>query len=202
MNKPNFIFKVFLFVLVLSATNVFAQTDTKQAQADPCYEVVLQLLMASNNAGEKSSLPPSLSNTVKKLKTLYTFSDFRLTTTFLQRTTSSVEYKSLLTEFNQITDKNYPAFSDWSLKGLRSIPNAQGRNVLQFEMFRFGMRIPIVRSGAGEGGNTQSSVVYDSTGVTTTRFSVNINEPTVIGSLTTSKPDELLFLVLTVKPAE
>lgn len=202
MNKPNFIFKVFLFVLVLSAANVFAQTDNKQTQADPCYEVILQLLMASNSAGERAALPPTLSNTVKKLKTLYAFSDYRLTTTFLQRTTSSVEYKSLLTEFNQITDKNYPAFSEWSLRGLRNIPNAQGRNVLQFEMFRFGMRIPIVRSGANEGGNAQSSVVYDSTGVTTTRFTVNENEPTVIGSLTTSKPDELVFLVLTVKPTE
>lgn len=202
MNKPNFIFKVFLFVSVLSATNLFAQTDNKQAQADPCYEVVLQLLMASNNTSDKTPLPQSLSNTVKKLKTLYTFSDFRLTTTYLQRTTSSVEYKSLLTEFNQITDKNYPAFSEWALRGLRNIPNAQGRNVLQFDTFKFGMRIPIVRSGANEGGQTQSSVVYDSTGLTTTRFSVNVNEPTVIGSLTTSKPDELLFLVLTVKPAE
>lgn len=202
MNKPNFIFKLFLFLFALSATHVFAQTDNKQMQADPCYEVVLQLLMASNNTGEKTSLPPTLSGTVKKLKTLYTFSDFRLTTTFLQRTTNSVEYKSLLTEFNQITDKNYPVFSDWSLKGLRHIPNAQGRNVLQFDMFRFGMRIPIVRSGVNESGNPQSSVVYDSTGVTTTRFNVNVNEPTVIGSLTTSKPDELLFLVLTVKPVE
>jgi hypothetical protein len=202
MNKPNFIFKLFLLLFALSATGAQAQSDIKQTQAETCYEVVLQLLMASNNAGEKASLPPTLSNTVKKLKTLYTFSDFRLTTTFLQRTTSSVEYKSLLTEFNQITDKNYPAFSDWSLKGLRSLPNAQGRNVLQFEMFRFGMRIPIVRSGANEGGGSPSSVVYDSTGVTTTRFSVNENEPTVIGSLTTSKPNELLFLVLTVKPAE
>jgi hypothetical protein len=202
MNKPNFIFKIFLFVLALSATSAFAQTDNKQAQADPCYEVVLQLLMASNAAGGKSSLPPALSNTVKKLKTLYNFSDYRLTTTFLQRTSNTVEYKSLLTEFNQITDKNYPAFSEWSLRGLRNIPNAQGRNVLQFDMFKFGMRIPIVRSGASEGGNAQSSVVYDSTGVTTTRFAVNENEPTVVGSLTTSKPDELVFLILTVKPAE
>lgn len=202
MNKPKFLFKVFLFVLVLSAANVFAQTDKTSVQADPCYEVVLQLLMASNNTAAKAPLPPTLSNTVKKLKNLYTFSDYRLTTTFLQRTASSVEYKSLLTEFNQITDKNYPAFSEWSLRGLRNIPNAQGRNVLQFEMFKFGMRIPIVRSGASEGGNQQSSVVYDSTGVTTTRFNVNESEPTVIGSLTTSKPDELVFLVLTVKAAE
>ena len=201
MNKPNFIFKPFLFLLVLSAT-VFAQNETRQPQVDPCYEVVLQLLVASNGAGEKSTLPPALSATVKKLKNLYNFADYRLTTTFLQRTSGTVEYKSLLTEFNQITDKNYPAFSEWSLIGLRNFPNSQGRSVLQFERFRFGMRIPIVRSGVDQSGKNESSVIYDSTGVTTTRLNVNENEPTVVGSLTTSKPEELMFLVLTVKPAE
>ena len=202
MNKPNFIFKTFLFLLALSAANTFAQTDAKQPQADPCYEVILQLVVASNGASEKSTLPPSLAGTVKKLKTLYTFSDYRLTTTFLQRTSSLIEYKSLQTEFNQVTDKNYPAFSEWTLRGLKSMAGAQGRNILQFESFRFGMRIPIVRSGVDESGKTQSSVVYDSTGITTARFNVNENEPTIIGSLATSKPEELMFLVLTVKPTE
>lgn len=202
MNKPKFLFKIFLFVFALSATAAFAQTDNKQAPADPCYEVVLQLLMGSNNTGEKKPLPAALSETVKKLKTLYTFSDFRVTTTFLQRTTSMVEYKSLLTEFNQITEKNYPAFSEWSLKGLRSVTNAQGRNMLQFDMFRFGMRIPILRGGANESGKAESPVNYESTGVLTTRFNVNLDEPTVIASMTTSKPDELLFIVLTVNPVQ
>lgn len=201
MTKPNFIFKTFLLLLVLSAANVFAQTDAKQPQAEPCYEVILQLVVASNAASEKAALPPSLANTVKKLKTLYNFSDYRLTTTFLQRTSNLIEYKSLQTEFNQVTDKSYPAFSEWSLRGLKNIPGA-GRNILQFESFRFGMRIPIVRSGVDESGKAQSSVIYDSTGITTARFNVNENEPTIIGSLATSKPEELMFLVLTVKPAE
>jgi len=201
MNKPNFIFKTFLLLLVLSATNIFAQTDAKQTQADPCYEVILQLVVASNSTSEKSTLPPALSNTVKKLKTLYNYSDYRLTTTFLQRTTNYVEYKSLLNDFNQTADRSYPAFSDWNLT-FRSVSNAPGKNVLQFESFRFGMKIPIVTSSKDESGKIQSSVIYDSTGITTRRFSLNESEPTVIGSLTTSKPDELMFLVLTVKPAE
>jgi hypothetical protein len=202
MNKPNFIFKIFLFLFALSAANVFAQSDNRQTQADPSYEVILQLLVASNNPSEKSSLPPMLSNTVKKLKNLYTFSDYRLTTTLLQRTSSYLEYKSLLTEFNQIADKNYPAFSEWNLKGIRNLPNSQGKNILQFESFRFGMRIPIIRNVADENGKTSASVIYDATGITTTRLNLNENEPTVVGSLTTSKPDELMFLVLTVRSVE
>jgi hypothetical protein len=201
MNKPRFIFKLLFFLCALSVMNVFAQTDNKN-QAEPCYEVVLQIIVASNSPSDKNSLPPNLSNAVKKLKTLYNFSDYRLTTTFLQRTNSYIEYKSLLSDFNQTADKNYPAFSEWSLQGLRNLPNAQGRNVLQFDAFRFGMKIPIVTGVKDESGKTASSVMYDSTGIKMQRFSINENEPTVIGSLTTSKPDELMFLVLTVKAAE
>lgn len=201
MNKPKFIFKAFLFFLVLSATQIFAQTD-KRAQAEPCYEIVLQILVASNGADGKAQLPPTLTNVIKRLKNQYAFTDYRLTTTFLQRTTSQIEYKSLLNEFNLVSDKNYPAFSEWSLRGLQSLPNAQGKNVLQFENFRFGMRIPIVRNVAAEDGKTTLSPIYDSIGITTARFNINENEPTIVGSLATAKPDELMFLVLTVKAAE
>ncbi len=208
MNKPKFIFKFFLFLLVLSAGNTFAQTETKQPQADPCYEVVLQILIASNNAAEKNAVPPTLSNVVKKLKTLYAFSDYRLTTTFLQRMSNSIEYKSLLNDFSQNQDKTSPAFSEpvfseWSLRNLRNLPSANGRNSLQFELFKFGTRIPVMTERVkDEGGKTVPVVSYESVGITTTRFSLNENEPTVIASLATSKPDELMFLVLTVKPVE
>src|SRR4051812_47290097 len=108
MNKPKFIFKFFLFLLAFSAANTFAQTDTKQPQAEPCYEVILQVLIASNSAAEKNALPPTLSNVVKRLKALYAFSDYRLTTTFLQRTSHSIEYRSLLNDFSQNQDKSTP----------------------------------------------------------------------------------------------
>ncbi|HEY0457709.1 MAG TPA: hypothetical protein VGC97_01080 [Pyrinomonadaceae bacterium] len=201
MNKPNFIFKLFLFLFVLSAASVFAQ-EKKEPQIYPCYEVVLQLLVASNNAGEKSALPPSLAPVVKKLKTNYSFSDYRLTTTFLQRTASSIQYKSLLGDFAGLKDNNTPVFSDWSLSNLRSIPAATGPNTIQIETFKFGARVPVATLIREEGGKTSTGVSYEGIGITTNWFNLRENEPTVIGSLATSKPDELMFLVLTVKPAE
>jgi hypothetical protein len=201
MNKPIFLFKIFLFLFVLSAANVFAQ-DKKEPQAYPCYEVVLQIMVASNNPGDKGALPPSLAAVVKKLKSNYNFSDYRLATTFLQRTSNSIEYKSLLSDFTGLKDNSAPVFSEWSLKNLRSLPNASGRSTIQFERFNFGARIPVVVGVRDENGKTASNINYEVIGVTTTVFSVSENEPTVVGSLATSKPDELMFLVLTVKPAE
>jgi hypothetical protein len=203
MNKPKFIFKFIFLLLVLSVTNSFAQTETKQPQAAPCYEVILQLLIASNNAAEKNSVPPTLSNVVKKLKNDYNFSDYRLATTFLQRTSDSIEYKSLLNDFTQNQDKYAPVFSEWTLRNLRNMPNPQGRNVIQFENFRFGARVPVITGNAkDESGKSSPVINYEQVGITTTRFSLSEKEPTVIGSLATSKPDELMFLVLTVKPVE
>jgi hypothetical protein len=203
MNKPKFIFKIFLFLLVLSVTNTFAQNETKQPQTDPCYEVILQILIASNNSTDKTTVPPTLSSIVKKLKTLYAFSDYSLTTTFLQRTSNSIEYKSLLNDFSQGQDKNTPVFSEWSLRNLRNLPNSNGRNTLQFEVFKFGARVPVTTERAkDESGKTIPIVNYESVGIVTTRFSLNENEPTIVGSLATSKPDEMMFLVLTVKPTE
>ena len=203
MNKPNFIFKTFLFLLVLCASSAFAQSENRQPQADPCYEVVLQILVASNNASDKTSLPPTLANVVKKLKTNYNFSDYRLTTTFLQRTSSSIEYKSLINDFGQTAERPAPVFSEWSLRNLRNLPGAGGRNLIQFESFRFGARIPIIIAKTNEeSGRTTPVINYESIGITTSRLSLNENEPTIVGSLATSKPDELMFLVLTVKPSE
>jgi len=201
MNKPKFIFKAFLCLLFLTALPVLAQNE-KPKLADPCYEVVLQILLASNNKSEKGDVPASLSNVVKKLKNQYAFSDYRLTTTFLQRTTYELEYKSLLNEFNLVSDENYPAFSEWSLSGLRSLPNVQGRNVLQFDRFKFGMRVPIVRNVSTDDGKTIPSTFYEVIGISTTRFNINENEPTIVGSLATAKADELVFLVLTTKAVE
>jgi hypothetical protein len=201
MNEPKFIFKLFLCLLVFSAANVFAQSETKPPQAERCYEIVLQVLIASNNPSSSAAVPATLTNAVKKLKTLYAYSDYRVSATFLQRTSNNVEYKSLLNDFNQNSDRAFPVFSDWQLRGLRNLPNAQGRNTLQFEVFHFGARVPVITGIRDDSGKT-AAINYESIGITTSKFSLSENEPTIVGSLSTSKPDELMFLVLTVKPVE
>ena len=61
MNKPNFIFNAasFLVLCFLSAAISFAQTD-QRAQAEPCYEVVLQVISGTNETAQKSNLPANL----------------------------------------------------------------------------------------------------------------------------------------------
>ncbi|MDQ3322101.1 MAG: hypothetical protein M3525_06690 [Acidobacteriota bacterium] len=196
MTKPKFIFSVAAFFLVclFSLTGALAQTNPPLRQAEPSYEVVLQVLTASNTAADKTAVPQTLSGVVKKLKTNYSFSNYRLNSTYLQRVanTGGIEFRSVSNETNQ--DVSTPIFSDWRLDGLQSLPNQRGQNSIQFQSFRFGQRIPIR--------NTSNIVNYEQIGLTIQKFGLSENTPTVIGTLPTSKPDELMFLVLTVKPEE
>lgn len=194
MHKPKIILSVaaFLLVCLLSSTNSSAQTPPKQFE--PSYEVVLQVISASNNASDKTSVPQTLSNVVKKLKTNYSFSNYRLASTYLQRVanTGNIEFKGVVNDSSQ--DVNTPVFSEFTLGQLLNLPDAKGQNSISIQNFRFGQRIPIKTSN--------NLVNYEQVGLTMFKINLPVNTPTVISNLSASKLDEMIFLVLTVKPVE
>ena len=203
MNQLTFIFSVTLFLvgLFISPTFSFAQTENKPKQSEPSYEVVLQIMIASNTQTAKANIPQSLSDVVKKLKTNYAFSDYHLVSTFLERVSDSVEHKGVLTEFLQNQSIAAPVFSEWTLSGLESLPNAKEQNTVQFQNFRFGARIPFVTTKV-DNGNAFSVINYENIGLSIRKLSLSLDTPTIIGSLSTSKADELMFLILSVKSAD
>ena len=191
MNKTKILFLITIICL-LGLTNIFAQTETPrpQPQAEPSYDVILNVITASNNAGGKTDVPQSLLNPVKKMKDYFSFKNYNLDSTYLQRTSGNIEVKSVSNAGDQNQESYLPIFFDWSLFGLKGFPN----NLIQFDRFRFGQRIPI---------RTSSGVFnYEQVGITLQKFSLPENTPTVVGSLSGSKADELVFLVLTVKSTQ
>ena len=185
----------FFVVFLLSLTNTFAQTQPKP-QAETSYDVVLHILTASNNSGDKSSVPTTLSNVVKKLKTVYSFANYRLDSTFLQRVANNgnIEFRGIDNTSIQNQENSPQTFLDWTINGFQSLPNTNGQNLIQVQNFRFGQRVPIRTSDGG--------INYEQIGLTIQRFSMSENVPTIIGSLSTSNPNELTLIVLTVKPAQ
>lgn len=206
MNKTKIAFSIFAFLIVclLSFTNSFAQTPNK-TQFEPSYEVVLQTLIGSNLANNKSEIPQTLSNVVKKLKNNYSYSNYSLSSTLLQRigTAGTGELKSVSSEAVPNQERNFSVFSEWTLSNLQNVPSENGQTSIQFQNFRFGQRVPVVVSTVKDDGGKSNSVVnYEQVGLTLQRFSLAENTPTIVGSLSTTKPDELMFLVLTVRPAQ
>ena len=210
MTKPNFTFFtikiVVLFVLCCAASTVsFAQTETRGAQSEPSYEVVLQVLVGSNETGQKTAAPANLSAVTKKINNNFAFSNYRLSNTYISRAgnTGSIEYKSYSNDFGQIPERDTPVFLDWSFVGLKNAPGTGKQNAVHIQSFRFGARVP-VKTGSfkDEAGKISSVVNYENIGLTLQKISVPENTATLIGTLPTTKIGETIFLVLTVKPVE
>ena len=187
------------FVCLLGLTNIFAQTETPrpQPQAKTGYEVVLHVLTASNITADKASVPQSLSNIIKKMKNNFSFSNYRLDSTYFERIgeTGTLMLKGV-SQQPASTQENYsPTFSEWSFSDMQSLLDEQGKNSIQFRDFYFGQRVPIKSLANG-------AINYETIGLTMRNLSLPENIPTVIGSLSSSKPDELTFLVLTVNSAQ
>lgn len=193
MNHPKRIFLTVAFFAACFFNVADSSAQTISKLSEPSFDVVLQTIIASNNPTEKSDFPPSLSGIIKKLKSDFSFSDYRLTSTSMQRISNAgnFQFKGIDYETNQ--DKNLPAFSEWSLSGMQNALDDKGQETVQIQNFKFGQRIPIKNNGG--------TVTYEQIGLST-KFSLMKNTPTVVGSVTTAKPDELMFLILTVKSAE
>ena len=207
MTKLKIAFSIgaFFAVSLFGLTDCFAQAATQKNQVEPSYDVILQTVIGSNNTGIKTDIPPTLSDLSKKMKANYSYSNYRLASTFLQRVanTGSVDFRGVVNETSSSPEKSYTSFIEWTLNNLQSLPNAKGQNSVQFQGFRFGQRIPIVSSTVkDENGKINSVVTYEQVGLTLQKFSLTENTPTLVGTLSTSKPDELMFLILTVRAAE
>jgi hypothetical protein len=206
MNKSKFTFPVaalFLVCLLTAATGCFGQAQPPQ-QTEPSYEVVLHVLTASNTAGDKAeAVPQSLGTVVKKLRTNYSFSNYRLSSTYFQRVanTGNMEFKGVSNEPNQ--DVFAPVFSEWSLERLLTLPDARGQNTIAIQSFRFGQRVPVKTANFTEQvGKSNSVINYENVGLFLRKLNLPVGAPTIIGNLSTSKADELVFLILTVRPTE
>ncbi|HSK72916.1 MAG TPA: hypothetical protein VK892_14540 [Pyrinomonadaceae bacterium] len=199
MNKSK-IFLLTIFVFFIGLSGVFAQNEGGR-QAEPNREIILQVLVASNTSAGKTNLPSSLANVTKKLNSIYSFADYRVAMTYLERVANSgnLEYRGIADNFMQNQKEDRPVFLEWTLGGLQILPNTNNQSVAQFQNFRFGMRVPVVTGTfKAESGQTSSVVNYESTGLTVQRFNVPENTPTVIGTIMLPRTDETVFLVLTV----
>lgn len=197
MNKPKFF--VFALLILFSLSAVFAQTPDRE-RFDPSYEVLLNVVVASNNSAVKGKLPPSLSGIAGKLKNDYLFSNYNLAATFLERISSNgiVGHSGILNQLDQAQQSNI-YFSDWGLNGLKAGNDEKGNQLIYFETFNFGAKVPVVVETNGKGDGRQV-VNYENIGLKINRFNLPENTPTIIGSLATPKTDEFIFLILTVRP--
>ncbi len=206
MNQPRSIFPVALVfsIILLSACVSYSQGENKQ-HVDPNYDVSLQVVIGSNDAGQRSELPANLSSISKQLKNNFAFSNYRIGSTLLGRIadTGSFEYKSVANGLAQESDTKSQTFLDWSLFNFRSVSNEKGPTILQAQSFRFGARVPVTTGNFKDGGGNNNPVInYEAIGLSLGKIGLTENVPTLIGTLSLPGTSGTIFLVMTVRSAD
>jgi hypothetical protein len=169
------------------------------------YDVQLDLIVASNNGAEKGGVPESLSGIVKQLRASLPFTSYRLTTTFINRVkdggtleTMGVGSSLLATTIGPGT----PTFYNFNLSQVKMERDARGQPFIRIPKFRFNLRMPIITGTTlASAGNASSPVInYEAVGIST-EISIREAVPTLVGTLTTSRPEELMLLFISMKPS-
>ena len=196
MNHLRPVFSLFL-VLFVFATAGFSQAYDPSQKVEPSYEVALQVVIGSNEAGQRGDLPANLSTISKQLRDNFSFSNYRLANTFLGRiaNTGNIEYKSASNVLGQETDASQ-TFLEWSLGNFRAMQNG-----FQARTFRFGARVPVqVGSSRDDTGRVSPIINYESVGLTVSMIGLQPSTPTLIGTISLPKTSGTIFLVSTIRP--
>ncbi len=188
---PIFAF-TFLSLLCISAASGQTVPNTR---LDPNFQAVLHVILGSADADQGAALPKSLSGISSQLRSNFNFTNYKLVNTYLGRIadTGTLEYKSMANIYGQEQESETPSFLDWRLGGFKRVDDTPGRGLFQVQTFRFGARVPI---------KMQTTVNYESLGLSLDKLSISENSPTLIGTLSLPRTTGTVFLVLTVKSLE
>ncbi len=190
-------------IFLICIATAFGQAEAK-LQAEPNYDAILHVVVASSEPGQSDSLPQSLSSVSKQLRSDFGVTNFKLLNTYLGRMTNSgsLEYKGVSNAYAPVQESDTLTFLDWNLTGMKSLQNAAGQSVFQFQAFRFGARVPIKTSSfKDDSGKVNAVYNYESIGLTLQRMSVVENSPTLVGTLSQPRTNGTIFLILTVRSA-
>ncbi|MBV9242793.1 MAG: hypothetical protein JO314_12380 [Acidobacteria bacterium] len=187
--------------ITLGIAICFTVTISAQQQAatpDTNYDVTLQLVIGSNETGAKNDLPSNLNSVAQSIRSNFSFTSYRLSSTFVGRlaNTGHFDYESVANIEGKELSPSVPTFLDWSLVDLEMIP---GTHNLRAQSFKFGTRVPIYVGDASKG---QQAVNYEHIGVSLVRVGLIQNTPTLIGTLHLPGQSGTIFLVMTVRPTD
>ena len=191
----------FVCALILSSAFVAKAQETAQTTGKASYEIVLHLLKTSSADDKKTELPAALVPVLRKLKADYGQAAYNLALTLLNRVSEkgNLEIKGISPlVYEQQAEEKSLSFYDLKLYGLKQPQNQP--NELQIDSLHFGIRVPYPTLRFVQEGKNIPQINYENLGITVRPLSLTFDEPTVIGTMTTARPNEMLILVMTLKP--
>lgn len=201
----NFAYSSFLFCVVAVAPAVVFGQPEAVSRVEPSYEVSLQLLIGTNDNTGKAEFPKDLSAISQHLKSNFSFSNYRLTGTYLGRISNmgTFEYKSVDNVSGKESGVNPQTFLEWNVFNLKSGQSAKGAAGFQVQSFKFGARVPVTTvTVKEETGKERPLINYENIGLNLSRLGLQEGVPTLVGTLNLPGASDTIFLVMTVKSVD
>ena len=193
-------------LLLVCALSLSVQAQTTPDPADEAnLDTQLFLIVGTNQDVDDAKLPAALDNVVKQLRATMPFKNYRLAATLVNRVKNQGRLSlswiggPLASPSGAATNVT-PSFSQFNVREVRLIRNAENQPVVQMLGFNFGARIPIqTATGAvAANGAVAPIVAYENTGVSTD-ISMRESEPVIVGTLNIGPSGDAIILVVSAK---
>jgi hypothetical protein len=200
-----------VFALALACCGAAAAQDggdparKEAARAEINYEIQLHLLVTAGGAEAVEKVPQALDGVVRQLKSSLPPADYKLAASFINRVRDGGRLEVKTVGGSPFTstqlDPLNPTFFQFFLGNVKADEQSGGQ-LINVQDFRLGLKVPIQTATVSNEKNGQGFPViqYEDTGINT-QMSVREGEPTLVGTLNTSRPGQLFALVITIKRA-
>jgi hypothetical protein len=202
-----------LFVCCLMAAAVLGATAFAQGAEQPAQretkndeinlDTQLYLLIATNQEVDDAKLPPNLEGVVKQLRASLPFKNYRLAATLINRVKNdgrlNLQWVGGPLLASAAASAQTPSFNEFKVANVRLMTDANGREVVRMDGFRFGARIPIQTGTAiASNGPAAPIINYENTGLNTD-ISMHEGEPVIVGTLNVGPSGDAIILVMTAR---
>ena len=200
MKIKNFLTAMLLVVCAAVWMNVQAQDPTDDANLD----TQLYLIVGTNQEVDDAKLPASLDPVVKQLRASLPFKNYRLAATLINRVKNEGRLDlswigGPLAGPTAAASSLTPSFSQFKVRQVKLVRNAENQQIVQMLGFNFGARVPIQTPGAiAANGAVAPTVAYEQTGVSTD-ISMRESEPVIVGTLNIGPSGDAIILVVSAK---
>lgn len=193
--KKNYFMSIVLFVALFGIISISAQE--KQIKPNKTYKIYTYTVVGSNDSGNKSSLPQNLQSEFNKIRGNFGYSNYELLSMQFQliKEKGSIEYKSILKDFEPADVSELPVFSEWTYRGFGE-NSIEGRKVGSFKTFQFGIRFPVKYSSMKSEGKSSVVTNYERIGLISRNMDFVVGQPVLFATLPIEKIDKTLFFFI------
>ncbi len=200
------LFVCFLIAATTLGASAFAQgqaeqRDTKNDEIN--LDTQLYLLFATNQEVDDAKLPSNLEPVVKQLRASLPFKNYRLAATLINRVKNqgrlNLQWVGGPLLASAAASAQTPSFNEFKVNQVKLVTDANGRDVVRMDGFRFGARIPI-QTGTTIASNSPAVPIlnYENTGLNTD-ISMHEGEPVIVGTLNLGPSGDAIILVMTAR---